>query len=124
MSAGKFEPSLYEMDAASGGLIINIKVQPETLAATDGTAANAAPAGPADMDLTAKVSKTNREYGVKPRTVTCRYDDGQIPTDYDGDTFILPVLQPTTYAAWTKGTAITYLGATAKVVSRSPEQVS
>jgi hypothetical protein len=120
MSAGAYTPSKYEADS---GNIYSIRVQPETISATIGGTANAAPAGAIDQEVSAKVSKGNRGYGVKPRTVTFRWT-GAVPDGYSTTGLVtLPILTPTVYGGIVKGEAVNYLGSTGSVVSKSPERV-
>lgn len=123
MSAGRFIDSFYELDAGNGGGQCRIKVQPETELLTDGTVVNDSPGGPATIPVSAKVSGSNGEYGIKPRKITIRWDDGQIPDGYDGLTVTVPVLTVAAFAAYTLGSTVTYLGGTGDVVGRTPERV-
>jgi len=122
MSSGQFSTAgKYTSDS---GTIHNIRVQPETLTMTIGGTANAAPAGAVNSPFSAKVSKNRRGYGLKPRTVTIRWD-GAAPDGYDPNGLItLPVLQAALFNTAQKGTAVAYLGATAKVVYKTPESLS
>lgn len=79
MSAGVFEISRYESSELAGQ-IMNIRVQPETIAAEINGTSNAAPAGAVTLPLFALVSGGNSEYGVKPRKVTLRFtNQGSLP---------------------------------------------
>lgn len=122
MSAGTYDTTKYEMDATNGGYILKARVQPETLAATDGTNANDAPAGDIDAPGSAKVSKGKREFGVGMRKVVLELT-GTAPDGYSGDDVVIPVLTPATYTAWSIGTEITYLETTWEVKERYPESV-
>lgn len=124
MSAGVFEDTFYELDAANGGYITKARVQPETLSATDGTNANAAPAGPATLGITAKVSKTNREFGIKMRAVRLNFESGTPTGGVVSDQVIIPVMDPATFAAWALGASITYLTATWTVGKKFPEELT
>jgi len=119
MSQGKFTSSKY---AADSGKIYSIRVQPETLTATIGGTANAAPAGAVDQEVSAKVSKGNRGIGIKPRSVTVRWDAA--PTGYDPNSLVrIPILTQAVYTAAVKGAVVDYNDGTGKVVSKSPERV-
>lgn len=121
MSSGRYTRSKYEADS---GDIHPIRVQPETLAATVGGGANAAPGGTITSPISAKVSKSNRGVGLKPRTVTIVFDEGAAPAGYaDNSPITIPVLTPARYTAIAKGATGTYLGAGVTVVSKSPERV-
>lgn len=120
MSAGQFASSKYQADS---GNIYSIRVQPETLLATIGGTANAAPAGAVDQEVSAKVSKGNRGIGMKPRAVTFRWT-GAAPDDYNPQGLVtIPILTQALYNAIVKDAAVSYLGATGAVVSKSPERV-
>lgn len=120
MSAGVFSRSKYQSD---DGDIHPIRVQPETLTATFGSTANAAPAGPIDNPLSAKVSNGNRSFGLKPRSVTITFGESP-PTDYKSNSYIrLPILQSALYNTISTGDSVTYLGGTATVVGKNPERV-
>lgn len=119
MSSGKFTSSKYESDS---GNIYSIRVQPETLLASINSVVNAAPAAVVDQEVSAKVSKGNRGIGMKPRTVSIRWDAA--PTDYDPNTIIrVPILKKSVYDGITKDQTVSYADGTGKVVSKSPERV-
>lgn len=120
MSAGEFEVTRYELETRNGGSICRIRVQPETLAATFNSVANAAPAGAITLGLYAKVSKGRRGYGIGPRMATIRWTSTP-PSGYSDDLVRIPVLTPATAAAWLNGTTGTYLGAAAEIESVSGE---
>jgi hypothetical protein len=122
MSAGVFENVKYELDATNGGYIMSGRVQPETLAATDGTNANAEPAGAINAPGSAKVSKGRREFGVGMRRVLLTLT-GSAPAGYSGEDVVIPVLTPATFTAWVKDTEITYQGTTWEVKERYAESV-
>jgi len=62
------------------------------------SAAGAAPAGSVSNDIIVKVSKKNREYGLRPRGVILTRTVGTAPNAFNKRTF-LPVLTPTAYAS-------------------------
>lgn len=120
MSAGKFERTRYE---ANSGEIHPIRVQEETVDATFGGSANAAPAGTTTSDISARVSKTKREYGLRPRMVVVEFS-GAAPAGYEeGNLYRVPILQASTYNAINVGNTGTYLGSSVEVVSKLPEEV-
>lgn len=120
MSSGAFTRSKYESD---DGDVHPIRIQPETLTASFGGTANAAPAGNIDNPLSAKVSNGNRSFGLKPRSVTITFGDSP-PEDYKANSYIrLPILQSTLYNTISAGDQVTYLGGTATVVGKNPERV-
>ena len=119
MSAGAFVTSKYELD---DGTIVPIRVQPETLALTNGSQDNAAPTPGVTLSLFAKARKGNREYGIGARTVTISWDTAP-PTGYEDDNLSIPILTPTAFSAYAVGSGVTYLGTAATVVSRKSEQL-
>lgn len=123
MSAGVFELSKYETSSAGlGGIIMPIKVQPETLAAVVGGVTNAPPTGDVDFPLRVSVSATNGEYGVKPRKVTLRFtDQADLPDGYSGQDVTIPLMTPAAAAAALPGATGTYLTKAVTVVSIKPE---
>ena len=119
MSSGAFLLSRYE--ASFGTFTMPIRVQPETVQFTDGTIANDPPAGAVNLGLFARARKNSTEYGVGARSVTIRWDVDP-PTDYDGDTAVVPILTEAAFNAYVIGANVTYLGTAATVVGRSAEQ--
>lgn len=123
MSAGEFELSKYETSStALGGVIMPIKVQPETLAAVIGGVTNTPPAGAVDFPLRVTVSGSNGEYGVKPRKATLRFtDQADLPTGYSGQDVTIPLMTPTIEAAALPGATGTYLTKAVTVVAVKSE---
>lgn len=120
MSEGTFVDSRYQRN---NGDIHPIRVQPETLLASFDATINTAPAGPTTSDITAKTSRGNRGFGLKPRTVTIKWT-GVVPDGYDPQGLVtIPVLQQAAWEAIDKNTVITYLGGTGKQAFKSPERV-
>ena len=122
MSAGVFERSFYALDTGNGGGVARCRVQPETIAATIGGAANDAPAGPATLPVQALASKGTREAGIGMRSVTVAFTAGA-PAGYADDPVTIVCLQEATYAAWAIGATGTYLAAAVEVIGRSPERI-
>lgn len=121
MSAGKFIRSYYESNA---GEQIRIRVQPETELFTNGTEVNDSAGGPATIPGYAKVTKGNREYGIRPRRVGFVFDAGQAPTGYDpSSVHYIPVMTKAAYDAYDLGTGYTYLGGTGEVISKLEENI-
>lgn len=119
MSSGTFTDSKYE---SAAGDIYNCRVQPETLAATLGGTANAAPAGAATQKVSARSSGSKRAYGMTMRSVVLRFT-GAAPDGYSGDDISIPILTPDLYNSLTaKTTTGTYLGADVIVQAKSGEQ--
>lgn len=122
MSSGAFENTFYEVSAENGGDIMRARVQPETLAASIGSTANAGATGPATAPGSAVISRGRQSRGVNMRYVTVRWTSDP-PADYDGLTARIPVLTPATFTAWTLGATGTYLGTAVEVVGRNSETV-
>ncbi len=122
MSAGKFSNSFYALSTENGGAVVRARVQPETIAATIGGAANVGAAGPATAPGSAVISRGRQSRGVNMRYATLKWTAGA-PTNYDGLTVKIPVLTPTTFASWTLGATGTYLGSAVEVVGRNSETV-
>lgn len=123
MSAGEFNRTArYEMDAANGGYITKARVQPETLAATDGTTVNAIPEGSVDLPISAYARKGKKEYGVGMRRVILT-NPSPVPTGYTGEDVSIPVMTPATYGAWAIGATITYLDSDWELLDKVAEEV-
>lgn len=123
MSSGVFITNArYEMDEGNGGYITKARVQPETLAATNGTAANAIPEGAVDLPISAYATKGKKEYGIRMRYVILD-EPASTPTGYAGTPVKVSVMTPATYAAWTIGSSITYLGTSWEVIDKVPEDL-
>lgn len=122
MSAGAFTDTFYTLDTGNGGGTARARVQPETLAASINSAANAGATGPATLPVSASASNGIREYGIRMRQVTLRFT-GALPDGYSGDDVSIPVMLEATFASWAIGQTGTYLGSPVEVVGRSPERV-
>jgi len=119
MSAGDFEYSKYESDA---GNIYRVRVQPETLAATIGSA-NAAPAGATDTEGTIKINFSRRAFGITQRFVTVRFT-ATVPTGYSADsTPRIPIMTKSVYDAIDLDDTGTYLGSAVEVIAKSAESI-
>lgn len=119
MSSGTFTRTRYQ---ANNGDIHPVRVQPETLLANFAPGGvNAAPAGTVDNDTYARVSGGRRRYGIKCRSVRISFQD-PAPDGYEpGGIITLPILTLAVYNAITSTGTVTYLGATADVIGKSPE---
>ena len=118
MSAGAFINSLYENDE---GEVSPIRIQPETLLFSLGTETNEAATGPATSRQFVKISKSNREYGLRPRKIVVKFT-GAVPTGYKADqTYAIPALTPAIFAAAIPTATGTYLGEAVEVVSTRAE---
>lgn len=106
MSAGGFDPSIYESNL---GLFFPISIQPETLTLTLNGVANAAGAGPVGAGLpSARVSAGRRSLGVNARLVRVRFNN-TLPPGYKQDGLLtLPVLTPAVYNGLARGQTGTY----------------
>lgn len=121
MSAGPFLSVFYESD---DGSIWRARAQPETLALAINSAPNASPAGPA-TEGRIKLTRSNREIGIKPRRVGFQFDPGETPTGYStGETYYLPIFQFAFFAGISPGNAATYLGGAGTIVSTFGERDS
>lgn len=120
MSSGKFILSRYE---ANDGTIYPVKIQPETLELSLGSA-NAAATGAIDGPVLAKVSKTKRAYGVGCRKVSFKFTAETPPTGYEkGQVLSLPIMKATLWNTLKAGVTGTYLGGAVEVVGTSAESV-
>lgn len=120
MSAGQFERTKYEAD---NGDIYPIRVQPETLAATFGGTANAAPTGAVDQQGLARVSGGNRRIGIKARSVTIAFT-ATPPTGYEPNQLLrVPILTLDLYNAINpNSTTGSYLGVNVIVVGKNAQR--
>lgn len=121
MSSGPFEIKSY---AASYSATANhpILVQPETLELSFGVNSNGDAIGAINNPISAVISRGKRAKGLRPRTVTFRWDEGEAPEGYEERaTVTLPWLQRTGFDSIVRGTVGTYLGGTGKCVGTSPE---
>lgn len=115
MSAGAFSNSKYESDA---GTIHPIRVQPETITAL----ANAAPAAATNSDISAVVSLTRRQRGLRPRYVTVKFSD-TVPDGYaTGTALRIPILTPAVFDGLNVGGTGTYLGNPVVILGKEPER--
>lgn len=120
MSSGDFILVKVE-DTQDPTVVYKCRVQKETTEATIGTVMNAQ----ATMDVTEAVSawigKSNRQPGFRPAFVYFRWQDGQIPANYTGETGKLILLTQAAYQAAAKmGATITYLTKMADVTKAVP----
>lgn len=121
MSAGNFILSKYESDT---GDVHQIKIQPETSAASLGGTANQAPSGAVDSVFAAEVNRGARAYGLRPRKVTIGFTD-DAPDGYRPYTSIsIPVLQESVFNGLAIGDSVTYNGGTGVVKSKAGETIN
>lgn len=118
MSAGPFTRSFYEDD---DGNTHPIRLQPETLLAEFNSVVNAAPAGPIDDDISARVTGSRRGIGLFARYVTVVFT-ATPPTGYSvGKYYKIAVPNPTVFDGITLYSAGEYLGVATQVVAKTPE---
>lgn len=107
-----FQTIGYESD---DGKIYNLKISQEKVAAAGGSA------GATTSDMYVKLSKTDREFGKRPRFVTL----SQSETTTSGRTLKtysrLPVTTQAAWAAMSNGQDITIDGETYEVSGKEPE---
>lgn len=117
MSAGAFQNSFYTSDS---GDVYNIRLQPETLAfSAQGTPATAATAEPSAI-----ANGARRRIGVNARSVRLEWT-GTPPTGYDANSVVrVPIVTLAAYTAISKGDTVTYLGAPARVLGKTPEYIN
>lgn len=122
MSSGAFSSALYEDDL---GNIRGIKVQQETLLFTSNSVSNDSASGPqTDGIPSAKVTRGAREIGLRPRFVRCAWTSAP-PTNYKpGESFLVPILQPSVYASYAEGAAATYLNTDCTIQKKIPESAN
>lgn len=115
MSAGAFVLTKYQADDDS---IHPIRVQPETVAAFS----NAAPAGAVTSSISAVVSLTRKQRGLRPRYISVKFT-GALPDGYkEGTIYRLPILSPTVYDGLNIGGTGTYLGSPVEIVGKEGER--
>lgn len=83
-------------------------------------AAGAAPTAAIDSQIRAKVSKSNKEAGLRPRGLRLARTVGAAPNEFVRYAFA-PVLTPTAYEAATVQGTVTYQGDTWTIVAKVPE---
>lgn len=123
MSAGAFVKSKYQATSDNGGGIFSVRIQPETLACTIATVANAAPTGAVDQVVSARVGGGKRKIGMNCATISMKFT-GTLPDGYKPDgILVIPALTTAFRAAAVVGAVGTYLGEAVEVIGRSPERV-
>lgn len=124
MSAGPFVFANYQSTELAGNPIMIARVQPETLDLVLGGAENEEGGATVTLPLRVNISGNNNSLGVKPRTVTIRWEDSA-PEGYSVNGRLrIPILSQALYDAVDVGiTTGTYLGESCRVVGKSPERV-
>lgn len=109
-----FSDTKYEADSGS---IHKLRLQPKILAA-----AGTPPTGDVDSDILPKVSKSNGEYGIRPRYVRGSTIIGTSPNDFR-KYIKVPVLTPTAFASagFQLNASITVDSVAYTIISRFPE---
>lgn len=99
-------------------------IHPISLTAAYAAAAGTAPTGAIDNDIQVKVTKTNREFGLRPRGVRLYRVLGTAPNTFVRYTF-LPVLTETAWSGngFAPETAITINSIEWKVLKRVSEDL-
>lgn len=115
MSAGTFSISKYESDS---GDIHPIRVQPETITAFG----NVAPAGAVSSDISAVVSLTRRQRGLRPRYISVKFTAAP-PANYaTGTVYKIPILTEAVYDGLNIGGTGTYLETAAVIIGKEDER--
>lgn len=119
--AGSFQRAKYSTDT---GTVVNVRVQPETLALDIGGNTNDEPSGNRAAGWpSAKVSGGRRTIGINCRSVSLQFT-GTPPTGYKALGIIsVPIMTKATYDLITQGDTGTYLGAAVEVIGKSGEVI-
>ena len=119
MSTGAFESAKYATDE---GVVHPCTIQPETFTFTVGGVANAQPVTPVTGVGSAKMSSSQRRFGINARTVRFRFNAAF--EEYKlGSTLTIPVFIKGNWDGYKKGLTGTYQGAAITIVGRSPEGI-
>lgn len=125
MSAGEFEQGRYEA-SYDETQIHPIRLQPETTDMIINPGAeqttNGYPTGAITNPISAQVSLTRRQIGLRARFITIRWT-GTPPVGYDNEVLKVVVPDRSTFNAIAIGTPVQYLNSPATVVSKEPERV-
>lgn len=123
MSAGNFINVGYEATSLPGDPIMIARIQPETRDLVLGGAQNSPGGATVTLPLRVNISGGNNSLGVKPRTVTLRWN-GDAPAEYSPNGVLrVPILSQALWDAIDPGiTNGTYLGESVRVVGKSPER--
>lgn len=122
MSAGAFSLLKYETDDLR---IAPIRAQPETAALSLNSVVNVAGEGSKTAGITlAKVSGSQRSYGLHARKVTVRFLTAPASGGYVANGLVtLPVFKRATWDAYSEGDEGTYLGGTVRFAGKSSERI-
>lgn len=124
MSSGEFNYVKYETNK---GLVVPVKIQPETLTLTLNSVANTGGTGTITVGApSARVGGSKKQIGINARTVTVRLTadgTGENAQMKKGSLIRLPVFLAATYDAYTKGDVGTYKGIAVEYAGHSAENV-
>lgn len=121
MSNGPFEFTIYEKN---DGVLVGIRVQPETLTLTLDGVANTAPTGvSADGYPSAQTSQSRRAIGINARRVTCVYTSAATG-DLPGLRITLPWLTFATFNALPRNALGTYNGEPVRLANTLSEEIN
>lgn len=122
MSAGEFRISRYQTNT---GILVPIKIQPETADATFGGVINLAQSGAAQPGWpSATVSSSRRGIGIHPRTVQVKMTAGMPASYLEKQSYSIPCLSESVWDGVAKGQAVGYQGGTGEVVSKTAENIN
>ncbi|MGK7903891.1 MAG: hypothetical protein AB4352_21290 [Hormoscilla sp.] len=120
MSSGDFIISKCE-DTQDPTIVYKCRVQKETLDASIGSVMNTEATMDVNQAVSAWIGKSNRQLGFRPAIAYFRWQDGQIPANYTGQTGKIVLLTQAAYKAAVKmGAEITYLTKMADITSVDP----
>lgn len=121
MSNGPFEFTIYEKN---DGVLVGIRLQPETLTLTLDGVANTAPTGvAADGYPSAQTSQSRRAIGINARRVTCVYTSAATG-DLPGLRITLPWLVVATFNALPRNALGTYNGEPVRLANTLGEEIN
>ena len=127
MSAGDFLDTKYELSTIPSQ-IWKIRVQEEAVDlvydnAPNPDITNDPPAGDLTAQVSVKVNKTNREFGVRPRYFVLEWITGK-PADYTGDTVRVPILTQAAFDGIPVGRTVVSIDTSKswRVKAKEPEQ--
>lgn len=102
---------------ANGGSIHKIRLSSRTV-----PLAGSAPSGDVDSDIPAKVSKSNGEFGIRPRGIRITRVVGTGDTAYRQYAFV-PILTASTWDEFSAGETVSYNGASWVVATKVNEDL-
>jgi hypothetical protein len=122
MSAGPFVTTNYESDTLPGNPIMIARVQPETSALILGGANNEPGGATVTLPLRVNIAGNRNELGVKPRTVTLKWN-AAAPEGYSqSGRLVVPIFSKSLWDSIDPFvTTGTYLATAVEVISKTPE---